>query len=168
MLSLWGSKRAINAELDLSRWNQVQLLRHRAVFVPPGRILSLDQNFARAVLQEQDPRKEIRSALSVLKALFLLLANAFSDLASIDAKRVKPPNNLKLKDSRSAVRRLHSGRKGDGGSTGRGSHTCSLHRMIWRSVHCWRSSIRCPSGSVKTARRPHSESLGGESASPSS
>ena len=85
MLSLWGSKRAINAELDLSRWNQVQLLRHRAVFVPPGRILSLDQNCARAVLQEQDPRKEIRSALSVLKVFFLLLANACSARAYFTA-----------------------------------------------------------------------------------
>jgi hypothetical protein len=64
-----------------------------------------------------------------------LLTNACSNLAFIDAKRVKPPNNLKLKDSRSAVRRLNSGRKGDGGSTGHGSHACSLHRMIWRLVH---------------------------------
>ena len=85
MLSLWGSKRAINAELDLSRWNQVQLLRHRAVFVPPGRILSLDQHRARAAPQEQDPRKEIMSVLNVLKALFLLLANACSARASYTA-----------------------------------------------------------------------------------
>ncbi len=82
MLSLWGSKRAINAELDLSRWNQVQLLGHRAVFVPPGRILSLDQHRARAAHQERDPRKEIRSARSVLKALILLMANVFSARAS--------------------------------------------------------------------------------------
>ena len=55
---------------------------HRAVFVPPGRILPLDQHRARAAPQEQDPMKEIRSAISVLKALILLMANAFSAQAS--------------------------------------------------------------------------------------
>ena len=82
MLSLGGSKRAINAELDLSQCNQVQLPTYRAALVPPERILSPDQHCARADLQEQDPRKEIRSARSVLKALILLMANVFSARAS--------------------------------------------------------------------------------------
>jgi hypothetical protein len=85
MLSLWGSKRAINAELDPSRCNQVQLPTYRAALVPPERILSPDQHRARAAPQEQDPRKEIMSVLNVLKALILLLANAFSARASYTA-----------------------------------------------------------------------------------
>ena len=82
MLSLGGSKRAIIAELDLSRCNQVQLPTYRAALVPLERILSLDQHCARAAPQEQDPMKGIRSALSVLKALILLMANVFSARAS--------------------------------------------------------------------------------------
>ena len=85
MLSLWGSKRAINAELDLSRCNQVQLPRFLADFVPLGRILLMDQHCACPAPQEQDPRKEIRSAQSAPKARTLLMANVISARAYLTA-----------------------------------------------------------------------------------